>query len=696
MNITVYRQAKKVRPDGTTVFKGEDARPYVDGQTILIADGMGGAAAIRHQKFVPELFQPDTLLDALFAGVYEDYSDPRFVEYVTASFAELFAVKDCYTANVNNMKKGGYFASRLVTAIILHGVLYDPAVSAETLFAGLHQAREEDREQEYLQSLGQQFKERIQTQLRQIAANANLVYESSYSGLALLGTTLTLTIYLEDEEQVEAIYLTAGDSRPYSWNETEGLCQAQRDQEGTDGTMTNYIRANEDADFRIDCACATYRKPCILFSASDGCFDSEYFISQMAFEKLLLDTIVAQPDTEAVGQELERIFDQYGRHDDSSTIALRTFGYESYEALQQSAQTRLDAMEEQYFSRLPDLLRLNYMAGYAQAEKDFPKRMAALKAKFEEQEQVIRYCVDRIPEGVYPPYQEKLEQIRRQDEQLREYLDEARRKAIELISANFAAFVPYVNLPLDWMDRRNADQIQRLSDGYCEAAEDYTFRIRHYSEDLQSNIDSITALLREIYDVGVPEGFEDYDEDSFRVVDDCERSMDDLFSFFKGLKTHKLEVVRRISHQRREYVQQNMRWAEKHPTALADIWDMLENGDIDLDTVNMLSEERKKLQAQIDLYHDIDARRKDLRENAEPKARMESAREWWDGHFGDIIPQILESDVELPEELREEARLVAQETAIQLAALKEKRDLQVQMLQEYDRGYYRYVGGIEE
>lgn len=696
MNITVYRQAKKVRPDGTTVFKGEDARPYVDGQTILIADGMGGAAAIRHQKFVPELFEAEKLLDALFEGVYEDYSDPRFVEYVTASFAELFAVKDCYTTNVNNMKKGGYFASRLVTAIILHGMLYDPAVSAETLFAGLHQAREEEREQEYLQELGSLFKERIQTQLRQIAAKANLIYESSYSGLALLGTTLTLTIYLEQEDKVEAIYLTAGDSRPYSWNETEGLCQARMDQEGKDGTMTNYIRANEDADFRIDCACASYSKPCILFSASDGCFDSEYFISQMTFEKLLLDTIVAQPDTDSVGQELERVFDQYGRHDDSSTIALRAFGYENYQALQQNAQRRLDDLQEQYFSRLPDLLRLNYMAGYAQAEKDFPKRMAALKEKFEAHEQVVRYCVDQMPTGVYPPYTEKLEQIRKRDEELKDYLEKARHNAIELISANFAAFVPYLELDMDWTDRRSADQIQRLTDGYFAAAEDYTFRIRHYSEDLQSNIDSITALLRQIYDVGVPEGFEDYDEDSFCIVEDCERSMEDLFSFFKGLKTRKLDVVRRISYQRREYVQQNMRWAEKHPTHLAELWAMLESGELPLDSVPMLQEEKKKLQAQIDLYHDIVARRRELWENDEPKARMEAAREWWDGHYGDIIPAILDADLELPRELLEEARQVADEAATQLVALKEKRDLQEQMLREYDRGYYRYVGGTEE
>ena len=32
-------------------------------------------------------------------------------------------VKDCYTDNVNNIKKSGYFASRIVTAIVLREFL---------------------------------------------------------------------------------------------------------------------------------------------------------------------------------------------------------------------------------------------------------------------------------------------------------------------------------------------------------------------------------------------------------------------------------------------------------------------------------------------------------------------------------------------------------------------------------------------
>ena len=86
MELTVYRQASKQRDDGTIVYKGEDALPYVDDKIFFVADGLGGAAAIRHQKIVPELFEKDKLMDTLFKDVYKNYSDEKFEKYVTDSF----------------------------------------------------------------------------------------------------------------------------------------------------------------------------------------------------------------------------------------------------------------------------------------------------------------------------------------------------------------------------------------------------------------------------------------------------------------------------------------------------------------------------------------------------------------------------------------------------------------------------------
>lgn len=268
MELTVYRQSSKQRPDGTIVYKGEDARPFVDDQIFFVADGLGGAAAIRHQQINPDLFDREKLMDVLFSGVYEEYDDERFVKYVTDSFFELFAVKDCYTENINNIKKSGYFASRIVTAILLHEMIYDSNLNPLKLFELFNSVESSERKAAVLKKLGDYFATKIRDDMRKIAKNANLFYESSYSGLALLGSTLCATIYHEKEDAVEAIYLTAGDSRPYVWTEADGLCQIIEDQEGEDGGVTNYIKANDGETFRIRCNYMQFKNPvCCLMQA---------------------------------------------------------------------------------------------------------------------------------------------------------------------------------------------------------------------------------------------------------------------------------------------------------------------------------------------------------------------------------------------------------------------------------------------
>lgn len=361
MELTVYRQASKTRPDGTIVYKGEDAQPYVDGQLIMAADGLGGAAAIRHSSIDSRLFDEEQLPEALFTDVYDDYSDERLLNYVRKSFFELFAVKDCYTDNINNIKKSGYFASRIVTAIVLREFLYNEKISAESFFTALAKEASDEKREKAVKRLGEHFTEKIATELRQIAKNANIVYESSYSGLALLGTTLTAILYRELDDEVEALILSAGDSRPYMWSEEEGLCQLVRDEERPDGGMTNYIKANENAEFTINSRYMRFSSPCVIFAASDGCFDSGSFLSPLAFEVKLLEAAEASSSPEEMSEYLRDFFLEHGRHDDSSTIAMRFCGYVDFEAFRNSAKKRLEAIGESYTSQLAGLLEEDYI-----------------------------------------------------------------------------------------------------------------------------------------------------------------------------------------------------------------------------------------------------------------------------------------------------------------------------------------------
>ncbi|MDO4864549.1 MAG: hypothetical protein Q4A05_10310 [Ruminococcus sp.] len=396
MELTVYRQASRTRPDGTIVYKGEDALPYADGQLIMVADGLGGAAAIRHSSIKPELFDEDKLADTLFSGVFDDYSSPVLLDYVKRSFFELRAVKDCYTDNVNNIKKSGYFASRIVTAIVLHELLCNEKLSAKELFSALGRETSQEKRGEMIAKVGTHFTELISQKLREIAKNANIFYESSYAGLSLLGTTLTAMLYRELGSETEVVLLTAGDSRPYVWTERDGLCQLTRDEERPDGGMTNYIKANDGEEFTISSRYMSFSRPCVIFAASDGCFDSGSFLSPLAFEKTILEAARDSVSPEDMSADLHDFFVGYGRHDDSSTIAMKLSGWSGFDEFKRAAERRLAEIDRLYTSQLTGLLEEDFISEYERSMGEAPDEMSLLIASLRESASVRAYCEEAV------------------------------------------------------------------------------------------------------------------------------------------------------------------------------------------------------------------------------------------------------------------------------------------------------------
>lgn len=493
MELSVYRQATKQRPDGTIVYKGEDALPFVGSTLFMVADGLGGAASIRHQNIVPELFDREKLMNTLFNGVYDDYSDERFVKYVMDSFFELFAVKDCYKENINNIKKSGYFASRIVTAIILHEMIYNNSLKPSILFNEYHSQPTQDKKDEFLCKLGDFFAKTIKEKMREIAKNANLIYESSYSGLALLGSTLCATIFRDTALDVESIYLTAGDSRPYVWTENDGLCQIIEDQEGEDGGMTNYIKANDDEDFGIRCNYMRLDNPCILFNASDGCFDSGFFLSPMAFETLILKRAVEANNATEMGRLLHDDFQNLGKHDDSSTIAMKMFGFDSFTALQDSAKRRLQALNNEYFSKMPDLLDRDYIGELQKSEAIFPGLLSELKTRFENEDDVKAFCGEQIKRGKSLSYESKIRSIDERIAEKKNNREEALKQIHNIASKNNINLQPIIELfgIMNSSNRINsmADRYKQQPENSVESKEDEC--CGRTETVLSSNIDTV-------------------------------------------------------------------------------------------------------------------------------------------------------------------------------------------------------------
>lgn len=392
MKMTLYRQAAKVRDGGQIVYKGEDAPPFIGENCFIVADGMGGAAAIRHTKFNTDIFCEDKIFDVMFKDALPD-ADEETVNYIKKAFFELYAVKDCYFSNALNMKKSGYFGSRTCVASFIYFAKKMFAAGVGNDLEKLHAASDECKA-EMMEKIGRYFTENIKNSMVKISESANLIYETAFSGFALMGTTMCGTLFFEREDEVDAIYLVAGDSRPFQWD-SAGLKLVVEDQKRADGGMTNYIKAN--GDFSISASFRTFKKPCVLFNASDGVYESAQFsVSELGLEKLLIETILDSNDMTELKAKLEEIYLKYGTHDDSSTMALTTFGYESYDDLKKAASERLKKINEDYIDKMPDFLENSYIDTVERAKKTAMIRNNAIAVELYKRPVVAEYCKNKV------------------------------------------------------------------------------------------------------------------------------------------------------------------------------------------------------------------------------------------------------------------------------------------------------------
>jgi serine/threonine protein phosphatase PrpC len=692
MKLTVYRQAFNTRPNGAVVYKGEDARPYVDDKLLFVADGLGGAAAIRHRKVVPDLFYRDRLPDALFKGVYREYDNEVFTDYVQDSFFELYAAKDLYATDIYSIKKSGYYASRIVAAILLHEMLYGEAHRPEKIFSTLSACESEETRSAFLTSLGREFKELIQTELKQIARNANLVYESRYMGLALLGSTLCATIYLERDDRVEAIYLTAGDSRPYVWSEKEGLRQVLADQEGKDGGMTNYIKANEDADFEICCDYFSFEKPCVLFNATDGCFDADCFVSQLAFEKLLLDSALASESLEAMSGYLTDFFVENGCHDDSSTIALKAFGFEGYEAFQKACGARMEVLRAEYLDRMEDLLNVDYVTEYDSLQHELPGLLNSLKESFSTERGVSDYCRKAVGAGKFSPHQQKLARIDAEiarENTARDCLKIRMGDVIKRYYVRLKKNLTREDIARGGKDFNKADKAEARR--RIEEAR-YRAFIHTYCDRLKEMFPVMIELQEEIVKLGVPDSPEAYKDIDFRRGLGYKKDVTRVFSFWGDLKRKQGDAKKLLS-LRRECTERSQALAENNMEGVYRLCDKLIGGVISVDSLDMEPLDRNELSALLTEMGQREETLRHLKGEEREAAFRESCRAYWERHFVDVIRVVL-SDPQyvIDGELKRKARDILDGFQERIGDVAEKAERQRALFQKYEFNYSVYIG----
>ena len=147
-----------------------------------------------------------------------------------------------------------------------------------------------------------------------------------------LPTTLAAIVCWIKQGNLFTKHIWAGDSRNYLLDQNglgqitidDSNCQDAMENLTRDAALTNIISA--DKEFTIHSRTIEFSQPCILFSASDGCF--AYLSSPMAFELVLLKTLIQAENVVAWESSLrEEISERAG---DDQTMALAAFGFSSF------------------------------------------------------------------------------------------------------------------------------------------------------------------------------------------------------------------------------------------------------------------------------------------------------------------------------------------------------------------------------
>ena len=163
-------------------------------------------------------------------------------------------------------------------------------------------------------------------------------------------TTAAIVYTRYDKAFLDITCMWAGDSR-CCMLDSDGLHQISRDDISGgdalsnisgDGVLTNVICA--DSDFEIHMRNIKYERPCILFSATDGCFG--YLDTPMEFEKIILDTLTDAASIADWNAALSKKTGEYAG--DDYTMCVSAFGYRSFECMKDEFAKRRNKFYSEY------------------------------------------------------------------------------------------------------------------------------------------------------------------------------------------------------------------------------------------------------------------------------------------------------------------------------------------------------------
>lgn len=294
-----------------SVLKNEDACPYIGGNVIAVADGLGGSGSAVHA--IDRIKHGDMYADVTGSAFGDMQTvSPGLQAYIEELIAPMIDAKDDTSA---------LWASRIVIARCVYAL-------TEGEFKNADLSNEEARKELAM------F---IQAGLCAVVEKFGL-QNGKFDEQLLLPTTLAFIRYTEQEHSVVAEVLWAGDSRCYAVT-PDGLKVLSVDDEDDSGSITNLFYAY-NGNVSLNYLRHEIEKPCALLAVSDGVFDPFALHENLGMEYALLSAIKENDSPEGVAEALRKIYSDI--HGDDATMVFVPFGIQSFEDLQIKLSTRTD------------------------------------------------------------------------------------------------------------------------------------------------------------------------------------------------------------------------------------------------------------------------------------------------------------------------------------------------------------------
>lgn len=219
------------------------------------------------------------------------------------------------------------------------------------------------------EKLAERLRELLDQRLKEISAAAVQQESMVVSRLSrtMPSTLAAILVEAEEKNRCRICSFWAGDSRTYFFP-VSGLRQTSRDDiRGradpfdsliNDGILSNVVSA--DRAFQIHAACTCTEEPCMVLTATDGCFS--YFPSPLSLEQALLETLMASSSPLEWETALRR--ELGAAAGDDYTLQLAVIGFSNYAALQTAYAPRWEIFQRDYAEPLRRILETGDTQGH--------------------------------------------------------------------------------------------------------------------------------------------------------------------------------------------------------------------------------------------------------------------------------------------------------------------------------------------